>query len=227
MKALDVFNHRVVAEWLPEFCNDPKRNYSTEGFCVKPNELSEKDAKDFMRAVDEEVVSVDAGGRFRMPQSKAFEAIFWDGGKTVTPRYISLWVEPVVTIAAMARLHFDHGWPLHCLGMQSKEFAFDIMAYHPTDNAQALIAGEVKATRRDMDDLMKRLHHCCTQGHHDCPAASRNAHKKWEGLHRHKAPLFWALGPGQNSRVFKVGHGSDSAIVLTEADNTLLNCPLS
>jgi hypothetical protein len=43
-----------------------------------------------------------------------------------------VWIEPVVTIAAMARLHFEFGWPISCLGMQSKTWAFDLMGYKPT-----------------------------------------------------------------------------------------------
>lgn len=226
MNALDIFNHRVVSEWLPTFCNDPKRNYCPDGFRMKPNELSEKDAHDFMRAVDEKVVSVDAGGRFRMPQSKALEVIFWDGASKASPRGISLWIEPIVTIAAMARLHFDYGWPLKCLGMQSNNWAFDIMAYHPADTESPCIAGEVKSNRKQLDQLMNNLRSCCARGNHDCltaPTTTRNAHKKWAGLRLQKPPLFWALGPGNDSRLFKVSYDSDFAVLLTETDNSLLS----
>jgi hypothetical protein len=116
MNALELFNHRVTSEWLPAFCKDKKRNYDFAGFVAKPNELSDQDSKEFMRAMDEKIVSVDSGGRFTMPQSKATEVNFWEHDRSISPRPISLWIEPVVTISANARLHF--GWPLASLGMQ-------------------------------------------------------------------------------------------------------------
>ena len=126
----------------------------------------------------------------------------------------------------MARLHFDYGWPLNCLGMQSEHWAFDLMAYQQQGTGRAHIAGEVKSNRRQLDQLMNGLRSCCAQGNHDCstaPDTARNAHKKWEGLQIQKAPLFWALGPGNNSRLFKVSYGPDSIISLSQTDTTLLS----
>jgi hypothetical protein len=44
------------------------------------------DAQDIMRALDTKIVTDAGGGRFRMPQSKAYEQLFWTGSKTVIPR---------------------------------------------------------------------------------------------------------------------------------------------
>ena len=76
-----------------------------------------------------------------MPQSKTHEVIFWEHSTLITPRPITLWLEPVITIAAVARLHLDYGWPVDCLGMQSEDSAFDVMAFKPDDLKNEHIAG--------------------------------------------------------------------------------------
>lgn len=97
MKILAEFSRRLTEDWLPTYCNDPKRNYSTEGFKYDSIKVSAQDAKDFMRAIDTRIVTEIEGGRFRMPQSKAVEVIFWEGSKAITPRPITLWLEPVIS----------------------------------------------------------------------------------------------------------------------------------
>ena len=133
MNAQHEFWRRLNEEWLPAFCNDPNRCYSTEAFNVGSKIVTELDARDFLRAMDHKVVSFDSGGRFRMPQSKTHEVIFWEHSTLVTPRPITLWLEPVITIAAVARLHLDYGWPIECLGMQSEDSAFDVTAFKSDD----------------------------------------------------------------------------------------------
>jgi hypothetical protein len=70
------FMRRVREEWLPGYCNDPKRQYSLEGFQVGKDSLTEKDARDFLRAVDYHVVFNDSQQRLRMPRGKSLETLF-------------------------------------------------------------------------------------------------------------------------------------------------------
>jgi hypothetical protein len=212
------FWHRLRAEWLPAYCNDSGRCYAAEGFRADAKQVTDADARDFLRALDLKVVSVDGGGRFRMPQSKTHEVIFWEHSTLITPRPITLWLEPIVTIAAIARLHLDYGWPKECLGMQSQDSAFDLMAFKPPDFENEHIAGEVKDSARQLYRLLEHMNQCCAEGDSECsaPKIRKNAHRKVAGLKRCRAPIFWALGPGGDSRVFQVSYGNDGSIALKQ-----------
>lgn len=146
-RAVDEFSRRVAEHWLPEYALDAKRGYGVEGFRTN-HRVDEFDAKWFMLGLDSGLVVSDGGGRLRAPRSQATETIFWEcGPKDVRPRPINLWLEPVVTIGALARLHLLHGWPTPHLGLQSRDGAFDLVAYaHGAGDAVA-IAGEVKNRR--------------------------------------------------------------------------------
>jgi hypothetical protein len=219
------FWRRLKQEWLPAYCNDPDRQYDVAGFRADAKQVTDIDARDFMRAIDQKIVSVDSGGRFRMPRSNVNEVIFWEHSAKISPRPISLWIEPIITIAAVARLHLDFGWPTECLGMQSKEWAFDLMAFTPNDLENEFIAGEVKASRKESDSFLAHLQECCTAGEHDCAEANlgrRNAHKKWRGLMRCRAPIFWAIGPGDDSRIFRVLYDDSCRISLSVTTDAAL-----
>lgn len=69
MNVQQEFWRRLKQEWLPAYCNDPARNYDVAGFRTEAKQISYVDARDFMRALDHNVVTVDSGGRFRMPRS--------------------------------------------------------------------------------------------------------------------------------------------------------------
>jgi hypothetical protein len=214
------FWHRLKQEWLPAYCNDPARNYDIAGFRTDAKRVTDVDARDFMRALDHKVVTVDSGGRFRMPRSSVNEVIFWEHPAKVSPRPISLWIEPVITIAAIARLHLDYGWPVECLGMQSVDWAFDFMAFKVDNLEHEFIAGEVKTTTRELDRFLAGLHECCAAGDHDCANANparKNAHKKWLGLKRSRAQILWALGPDGQNKVFDVLSNKDRTIRLNPA----------
>lgn len=219
------FWRRLESEWLLAYCNDPDRQYSLDGFVRDRTIVGNRDAADFLRAVDHSIVTIEAGGRFRMPRSSTHEVLFWEHERDVSPRRLTLWLEPIITIAAVARLHLDYGWPLQCLGMQSRDSAFDVTAFLPRDLTNEFIAGEVKPTAKQLDTLLNRLHACCQRGKHDdCLASStrRNAHKKWLGLQRCQAPIFWALGPDGDSRVFEVSHVAGLPAELLRTDESAL-----
>lgn len=217
--ALTEFSRRITDEWLPVYCNDPKRieHHTVEGFKWESVKVSAMDASDFMRSLDNKIVVDTGGGRFRMSQSKANEYMFTHGSNAITPRPLTLWLEPVITIGVMARLHMDYGWPLACLGMQSEGWAFDFVVFNPHDLVNEYIAGEVKKTEKELDTFIANLHKSCDEGDIDIKslsAARINAHKKWLGLRRCHAPLFWALGPNGYGHIFKVNYSPDGDITL-------------
>jgi len=222
------FWRRLKEEWLPAYCNDPKRHYTIEGFKTDPKKVADVDARDFLRALDHNVVSVDSGGRFRMPLSKTHEVIFWEHFASILPRPITLWLEPIITIAAIARLHLDYGWPKECLGMQSEDSAFDLMAFRPDDLKNEYIAGEVKDSASQLDRMLAHMSLCSPEGDSECsvPTTRKNAHRKLAGLRRCRAPIFWAIGPGGHSRLFNVIYGDGGRLRLESASlETLQFCP--
>ncbi len=171
---------------------------------------------------------MDSGGRFRMPRSNAMEVLFWEHEKSITPRPITLWLEPVITIAAAARLHLDFGWPLDCIGMQSVDYAFDLIAFIPDRPEHEYIAGEVKPTAGQLRSMVKKMRGCCLEGAHShCldSAARRNAHRKWLGLARCHAPFFWAIGPAGQQEVFQVIYGENRPIELADTLESALGFP--
>lgn len=218
------FWRRLRSEWLPAYCNDPGRCYALDGFRADAKQVTNIDARDFLRALDHNVVSVDSGGRFRMPQSKTHEVLFWEHSTLISPRPITLWLEPIITIAAVARLHLDFGWPVEVLGMQSQDSAFDLMAFEPDDLKNEHIAGEVKDRATQLDRLLARMNQCCTEGYSECsaPKTRKNAHRKVVGLKRCRAPIFWAIGPGGDSRVFDVKYDDSGVIKLSKASEERL-----
>src|SRR5262245_22970384 len=123
MTDLAEFTRRLRQDWLPAFCKP--RHYSEEGFAESSiGGLDPADARDFLTALDHGLVE-HKDGVFTAPCSKAKEQIFWEyGPKLVSPRPINLWIEPIITIAGLARLCGEFGWPRSQLGMQSKTWAF-------------------------------------------------------------------------------------------------------
>ena len=208
---------RLREEWLPAYCKDPKRQYSLEGFKIGKDALTGNDARDFLRAVDHRVVSNDSRQRLRMAHGKSSETLFWEGSKEFNSRRITLWLETVITVAAGGRLHLDYGWPIESLGMQSKDDAFDLMAFKPPDFANEYIAVEIKKTSRELDVILKNLTNCCA-GEHDASCYSngkrRNAHRKWVALQARNPCLFWAVGPSPASRLFEVLVAADGSVRL-------------
>jgi hypothetical protein len=222
-QAVAQFTTRLQKEWLPTFCGDPKRqkdsNYSIEGFRPESIKLSPEDAYDFMRALDSGVVTDSGGGRYRAPRSKSFEQLFWTGRKTKIPQTLTLWIEPVITIAIVARLHLDCGWPKEAIGTQSaKNWAFDLFVVKPPSETE-YIAGEVKKSQKEVDRMIDYMRTSCAErldSRHAYKGPQRNAHRKWLALRDCRAPLFWAVGPGKYSRLFSVTYATDGPSSLDE-----------
>lgn len=217
--ARDVFNERLLADWLPAFCS--KRGFSVGGFVADSlGRLSECDAADFIEALDTGLVTYSKG-TFLAPMSKVKEQIFWEGAKAISPRPISLWLEPVITIAVLCRLQRDHHWPAALLGLQSADWAFDLVAYDANNPTIERLVCEVKKTEAEVDALIDHMQHYLQAPEDILPGlkpAERNAFKKVIGLRKTAATTFWAAGPGKHLRTFTIEHSHTGAVSLIETD---------
>ncbi|MCF7532284.1 hypothetical protein [Pseudomonas petrae] len=120
------------------FCDH--REYAYGGFVASAlDKLSEVDARDFIDAVDSGLVTHQAGA-FEAACSNAKKYLFWEGATSVSPRRLTLWLEPVITIAGLRRLHHRYGWP-------HASYAFDFVGYQ-ADQKTELAVCEAKPTQR-------------------------------------------------------------------------------
>ncbi len=90
--AVSRFTDRILTEWLPAYCSDPQRGYSAEGFDRGSITVSERDAADFLLALECGVVKIFRAADLRAHRSKVSEVIFWEGHKKSVPRKITLWL---------------------------------------------------------------------------------------------------------------------------------------
>jgi hypothetical protein len=222
MLATEKFVRRLSEEWLIPFCST--RGLSSYEFDAKALEkLSSTDACDFMLAVDSGFVC-HKEGTFSADCSKAKEQIFHHGPRNSIPRKIYLWLEPIITIAGLARLRRDFGWPGHRLGMQSRTWAFDLVGYNEDQETELLVC-EVKKTEREVDKLVELMEkHMATprEAESDFKGAERNAIKKVLGLRQSTATTFWALGPNRYGHIFNILHSSTDIVSLRAVDESAL-----
>lgn len=204
MPALEEFKSRLSSDWLIPFCS--AKGYPHDGFVVSSLEkLSSTDARDFMEAIDSDLV-LHHQGIFTAARSKAKEQIFWQCARTSVPRKITLWLEPIITIAGLMRLHRDFGWASNRLGMQSKTWAFDLVGYEEDLKTELLVC-EVKKTEREVDKLLELMEkHASTpaEAKSNLRGTERNALKKVVGLRQSTSTMFWALGPNRYGHVFHI-----------------------
>eukprot|EP01036_Dinobryon_divergens_P060106 gene60106-80160_t len=86
--ALKAFEDRILTDLLPTFCDDPKRASGSDGFRRDWERVSEADAEDFLRGIDNGLVKHVKRGLYRAARSCASEQFFWEGLKSVEPRPI-------------------------------------------------------------------------------------------------------------------------------------------
>lgn len=222
MAALDEFRERILNEWLAPFCDS--RGYEHGGFVWSSlDKLSETDARDFMDAVDSGLVTHQAGA-FRAACSRASEYLFWEGAASVSPRRLTLWLEPVITIAGLRRMQHTFGWPPEQLGAQSVSYAFDFVGYH-ADQRTELVSCEAKPTRKAVDLLVAHMQkHAATPKKElkDCRPTEVNALKKVIALRESSSRTFWALGPDGYGHVFTVSRSSIGEVILTLTNESAL-----
>lgn len=220
------FIRRVVDEWLPAYCNDPKRRYSPDDAPLAGRIITEEDARDFLRALHEGVIDFAERQYLKLGQGeRSSETLFTEGQEEFNPRRVRVWLETVITVAAAARLHLDHHWPLDLLTIQSNDSAFDLTAIRAPGLANECIAVEVKKSTREVDQMVVNLTKCCS-GDHDSSCltgARKNAHRKWVALQARRPALFWAVGPWPDSRVFKVLSGDTGQIRSERTDESKLH----
>ncbi len=222
---IEEFNKRLINSWVKEFCNDGKRQYTEYQFKTESIKISEFDASNFLRALDKGIVKNSADGRFRCERSGTFEQIFWTGLKSVSPRPLTLWIEPVITIGTMARLGLDYHWLSRTLCMQTKGWAFDFAVFREKDDKNEYIAGEVKKSEKEIDGLVNDLIGFARLGVVDGSGLSSkkvNSFKKWNALQKRRVPLFWAVGPNDYTRLFSVKYFADNTAILDEVQLTCL-----
>lgn len=223
MSACMDFNALVLREYLPKFCD--YYGYPVAGFRVDTlGRINEYDAMWFLQALRTRTV-VQQQAFFSSALSGAREQIFWQGSKSISPRPITIWVEPVITIGAAGRLHSEFCWPQDLIGLQSKKsWAFDLVAYSRT--LAPLVACEVKKTRREIDYLIQAMIGYLSQPPlKEEPTTNRlrNAYRKVVGLRQMRPRLFWALGPDNYGKVFRfVQNAGAHTTRLDEVDHDAL-----
>lgn len=227
MSALAKFRERLYEELLPQFADDPSRGYGRDGFRDNSAQISEVDARDFLRAIDGKLVRHLGRGIYSASMSSATEQLFWEFEKAVTPRPYAIWLEPIITIAAVARMHFDHGWPVDLIGTQSKKGEFDLVGYLDIEARDEHLAGEIKKSPGEVASLLTNLASLSGSSfiEPDGSATRRNSIKKYNGLVERRAKVFWVLGPGGLQHVFRVTGLNENRIVLTEATPDVLDFP--
>lgn len=166
-----------------------------------------------MRALDDGLV-VESDGDFVAPRSAAKEMIFWEGSKKENPRPITLWIEPIITIGALARLSDEFGWPASHLGAQSKTWEFDLVCYRGTSEKEYIVC-EVKKASKEIEKLLHFMQYYSVKEAEAIEpenATERNAYRKVQGIRKTWPILFWALGPNNDSYVFKIIRNDGSEI---------------
>lgn len=218
-KFVEILDQRLV----PEFCADVGRQCETSGFRRESIRVAEADARDFVRAWTGGLIRHQRRGLYRAPKSAASEQFFWTGRKLPIPRSFTLWLEPIITVAALARLHWNFGWPAELIGTQSSDWAFDIVGFHLGKDSEYL-AGEVKKSAAEIDQLISFMRQFGQDPSVPMPTLprARNAYKKLLALRRRRASIFWAVGPNEISQLYRIEYGSDGTIKLIRENQDAL-----
>lgn len=222
------FKDRIIGDLLPTFCDDPSRGWGCAGFKEDWKNISEKDAADFLLALDAGLIEHQGRGLYRAPRSRASEQFFWSGQKRILPRPVTLWVEPIITVAALSRLHFEWGWPKELIGTQSQKWEFDVAAYRASDPNNEYVACEVKKTTAELEQLVELMQRFSTDRNARNAFKSskeKNAFRKLQGLQARRASIFWALGPNGASKVFRMTYSDGGEVIFESASDEALIYP--
>jgi hypothetical protein len=142
------------------------------------------------------------------------------------PRPVTLWVEPIITEAALSRLHFKWGWPKELLGRQSRKWGFDVTAYRDSDPSNEYVACEVKKTVAEQDQMAELMQRFSTdRDAGDALKSSKeiNAFRKLKGLQARRASIFWALGPNGANKVYRMTYTDRGAVIFKSASDEALS----
>lgn len=201
------FTDRLLSEWLKSFCDARDESLNPDGFVGSNlDRLSEFDAHWFLQALDAGYVTEDRGF-FLSELSASKEQIFWEGARSEDLRKMHLWLEPIITIGAVARLIKEYHWPQSQIGLQSKPpWPFDLMGYG-ADGETEILACEVKKSDREIQRLVEEMSRFSEQprlAEEPKNSTVRNAYRKVVGIRRSWPEVFWALGPDGKEKVFEV-----------------------
>jgi hypothetical protein len=225
--ALDEFWDLVERELLPAYLDD--NAYRPGGFDKDVHAVGESDAEWFLAALRSGLVERLPRGELWLPGSPSRTTLFWEHEKAISPRPVTLFVEGLVTVATAARLHLIFSWPKWCLGFESSDEAFDLVGLLPRREHEWL-AAEAKASAAGVEQLITMVKDCASKGAHDDCLKGKptvlNAHRKWLGLVRSRAPVFFAFGPNRDWHVFEMTYGPSKRVVFKEASESALRCPV-
>ncbi|MBY0611876.1 MAG: hypothetical protein K2P80_06795 [Beijerinckiaceae bacterium] len=159
--------------------------------------VHEKDAENFLGALDLELITHKGKGHYKAPKSSA-ASIFLN----TTSNGFSIRKEDIVAVGSLYRLHTEFGWPKNLLGLEYDTWAFDLIAKEPGGASNVFLAGEVKNDLKDLERLETYLReHAQTT-----TVDSSNSGKKLAGIRRLKPTILWLIGPNLASKTFKVVH---------------------
>lgn len=217
--AIEQFERLLDDTLIEDFVGAPDRNMHAASFRRCSLKLSDYDAAQFMRSWNSGMLDHYERGRYRFRENGSIEQFFSSGPKMESPRSFSLWLEPVISVGAMGRLHFDFGWPEGRIATQSRDGAFDVIAFRP-DRENEHIAGEVKKSASETQHLIELMTEFGLDPQASEPRSgrTRNAFKKVSALRKRQPPIFWAIGPDRVSEVFKVRYFPDGQLKLIASD---------
>lgn len=222
MSARSEFDQLLQQHLIPEFCSDPKLSLDASSFLHGTNVVTETDAADFLRAWKADFAVHKDRGRYHICETRVLDQFFWELGKLVPGRKFSLWMEPIITMGALARLHFDLGWPKNMLVSQPGNWALDLAAR--SSDGKTAIAGEVKKTRKETENLIRHMRALGESPNATEPSSrpARNAFRKVSALRKICAPLFWAIGPDGYEQVFSMKYDEAPLIRFIPVDKESL-----
>lgn len=222
------FERVLDNELIPQFCADPGRQCDKSRFRRESIRVAEIDARDFVRAWRGGLIKHQQRGLYRAPKSAASEQFFWTGPKLPVPRSFTLWLEPIITVASLARLHWDFGWPADLIGTQSSDWAFDLVGFR-SGSENEYLAGEVKKSAAEIDQLVEFMRQFGRDPSIGVPTSPKacNAYRKLAALRARRAPIFWAIGPGGISRPYRVEYAPEAMVNLVPADEDVLRFELN
>jgi hypothetical protein len=211
------FRRLLEQTLIPDFCSKSARNMNPSDFRDKNLSLLSKiDMDDFLRGWEAQILKPTGGGLYKTDQGGASEQFFWSGRKANAPRTFTLWIEPIISLAVLALMHLDLGWPKTLVDTQSeRDWAFDIFGCKSESNRSMFIACEVKKSRKEVDALISDMQSFGRQpslSSEFLKGSKRNAFRKVKALRKHKPHIFWAVGPGRYEKVFSVQSSEDDVI---------------
>jgi hypothetical protein len=109
--------------------------------------------------------------------------------------------------------------------MQSKDWAFDFVAYAPGIDEKPCVLGEVKKTSAEVRRLVRDMLAFSATPTIELPKQEpvrNNSLRKWQSLLNAQPRVLWIVGPATESYVFFVSYPSPGKATLLQASPTAL-----